>query len=184
MAARTADLDFAPDEPQLPVQPVTVQHPALGGDIQAEIRHRTADPTSEGRFTRIFHLSGLGYGPHHPAHLANAGEVVGDAIRRGLHPKGDVHLVDVQEHDEPRSQYSTLTYDVDVVPAVLDTHASTTITPHDVAAAGAEAQTAGVQDPKGAATGTADAPVSDVVAARAADEKDAAAREAAARKEG
>jgi hypothetical protein len=130
------DLQMEPNEPDLPVQPVTVQHPALGGDVQGEIDHRTADRADEpGRFSRVFHLGGLGYGRHdHPVHLANASETLGDAIRRGLHPKGDVHLVDASEVDEPREKYTSLTYAVDVVPAVIDHDAASTVTPHDIAA--------------------------------------------------
>jgi hypothetical protein len=133
----TDDTDTEPELPQLPVEPARVQHPALDGDVQGEIDHRTADPSGEvGVFTRVFHLSGLGHGRYDsPVHLANATEVLGDAIRRGLHPKGDVHLIDVTEHDEPRSQHTALTYAVDVIPAVIDTDAASTVTPHDVALA-------------------------------------------------
>lgn len=132
------DLDLAPELPQLPVAPATVQHPALGGDIQGEIDHRTADPGDEpGRFSRIFHLGGLGYGrPDHPVHRRNAAEVLGDAIRRGLHPKGDVHLVDVTETDERRNRTTSLTYAVDVVPAIVDHDAASTLTPRDLAQEG------------------------------------------------
>jgi hypothetical protein len=139
------DIDTSPELPQLPVESARVQHPALDGDVQGEIDHRTADPSDEpGRFRKVFHLGGLGFGRHdHPAHLANAAEVLGDAIRRGLHPKGDVHLVDAVEHDEPRSQRTALTYEVDVVPAVVDTDAASTLTPNDVALAAAAARKEG-----------------------------------------
>lgn len=130
----------APAEPDTADEPVRVQHPALDGDVQGEIDHRTADPAgTPGRFRKVFHLSGLGWArADHPVHLANAGEVLGDALRRGLHPKGDVHLVDTAEHDERRSQHTALTYEVDVVPAVVDDDAESTLTPHDVAMAAAE----------------------------------------------
>lgn len=131
------DLQMEPNDPESPIQHATAQHPALGGDIQGEIDHRTADPGDEpGRYSRIFHLGGLGYGrPDHPAHLRNAAEVLGDATRRGLHPKGDVHLVDVTEVDEPREKWTALTYAVDVVPAVIDRDPASTVTPHDISEA-------------------------------------------------
>lgn len=132
------DLEIEPELPQLPMQPVTVQHPALAGDVQGEIDHRTADPAAEpGRFSRVFHLGGLGYAnPDHPVHRLNAAEVLGDAIRRGLHPKSDVDLVDVAETDEPRSKITALTYAVDVVPAIIDHDAASTLTPRDLAQEG------------------------------------------------
>jgi hypothetical protein len=126
---------------------VRIQHPALDGDVQGEIDHRTADPTgTPGRFARTFHLGGLGWArPDHPVHAQNAAEVVGDAMRRGLHPKGNVHLVDAVEHDEPRSQRTVLTYEVDVVPAIVDEDVNTTSTPHDATLAA----TAGHKPAKG-----------------------------------
>lgn len=134
---KTADTAAVPDDDE----PETrhVQHPALDGNIQAEIDHRTADPAgTPGRFRKVFHLSGLGWArPDHPVHLTNAAEVLGDAIRRGLHPKGDVHLVDAEEHDERRSRHTALTYEVDVVPAIVDDDVNSTLTPHDVALAAA-----------------------------------------------
>lgn len=130
------DLDLEPELPQLPVQPVTVQHPALGGDVQGEIDHRTTDPAAElGRYSRMFTVGVVGIPTGHPLHLANAAETLGDAIRRGLHPKGDVHLVDAVEHADRRGGHTTLTYAVDVVPAVIDRDAPSTLTPFAVYAA-------------------------------------------------
>lgn len=127
------DIQMEPDGPQLPVQPVTVQHPALGGDVQGEIDHRTADPGDRrGFFRRVFHLGGAGYGADHPAHTHNAAEVVADATRRGLHPKGPVRLVGSDVLEEKRSQTTALTYEVPVVPAVIDHDAASTVTTRDV----------------------------------------------------
>lgn len=130
------DLDLEPELPQLPMQPITVQHPALRGDTQGEIDHRTADPAASlGRYSRTFVVGMLGIPTDHPMHLANAAEVLGDAIRRGLHPKGDVHLVDVVEHAGRRGGHSDLTYEVEAVPAVIDREPESTLTPRDVFAA-------------------------------------------------
>lgn len=133
----TTDLDIEPELPQLPVTPVTEQHPALSGDeagAQAEIDHRTADPvaTGNGRFGRVFTVGQVGLGPDHPVHRMNAAETLGDAIRRGLHPKGDVHLIGAVETDRPRERHTVLTYEVEVVPAVIDRDAASTVSARDV----------------------------------------------------
>jgi len=130
------DLQMEPNEPELPVQPATVQHPALGGDVQGEIDHRTADPAGvPGRYSRTFVLGCTGIPDGHPLHLANAAEVLGDATRRGLHPKGGVELVGSVETEGLRSGYTALTYAVDVVPAVVDRDAASTATPGGAARA-------------------------------------------------
>lgn len=127
----TPDMDFdtEPELPDLPATPVTEQHPAFGGDVQGEIEHRTPEPTGDRVFTKTFSVGVLGVADDHPMHEANAGGVIQDAVQRGLHPKGDVQLVASEEHDlGPRSQYTDLTYQVPVVPAVVDHDAASTTT--------------------------------------------------------
>lgn len=132
------DFDLEPDLPELPMQPVTVQHPALGGDIQGEIEHRTADPAAApGRYCRVFTVGMVGIPDGHPLHLANMAETLADATRRGLHPKGAVELTVSAETRSRRGSYTVLAYEVDVVPAVVDHDAASTVTPRDLYAAAA-----------------------------------------------
>jgi hypothetical protein len=141
------DFNLEPELPELPVQPVTTQFPALGGDTQGEIDRRTADPGDRpGFFRRVFHIGGHGYGSDHPAHADNAAEVVADAARRGLHAKGAVELIGTDVHDEPRSQYTALTYEVAVTPAVIDYDAPSTTS---TAAAAATVKTKSAKKTKG-----------------------------------
>lgn len=129
-----AEFDTEPELPELPVTPVTEQHPALGGDVQGEIEHRTPEPTGEGVFTKTFSVGVISIPDDHPMHLANAGGVIQEAVQRGLHPKGDVMLVAAEEHDYGRRhQYTDLTYQVPVVPAIIDTDAAGTVTPQMIA---------------------------------------------------
>lgn len=130
------DIDTEPELPELPVEPATVQHPALDGDIQGEIQHRTPEPTDEDTFTKTFSVGVIGIPDDHPMHLANAGGVVQEAVQRGLHPKGDVMLVASEEHDHGRrSRYTNLTYQVKVVPAVVDHDPGSTVTQRMIAEA-------------------------------------------------
>jgi len=142
-AADETEIDTEPELPDLPVEPSRVQHPALDGDVQGEIEHRTPEPTDEGVFTKKFSVGAIGIADDHPWHLANAGGVIQEAVQRGLHPKGDVVLVSTEEHDNgPRSRWTDLTYQVPVVPAIVDHDPGTTITQHDIAAAAADRQQA------------------------------------------
>lgn len=134
--AAEPEIDTEPELPELPVTPVTEQHPALGGDVQGEIEHRTPEPTDENVFTKTFSVGVIGIADDHPMHLANAGGVIQEAVQRGLHPKGDVILVASQEHDRgPRSKFTDLTYQVKVVPAIVDDDAASTVTQRMIAEA-------------------------------------------------
>lgn len=134
----TDDIDTEPELPDLPVEPARVQHPALDGDIQGEIEHRSPEPTDEGMFTKTFSVGAIGIADDHPWHVANAGSVIQEAVQRGLHPKGDVVLVATEEHDNgPRSKWTDLTYQVPVVPAIVDHDPASTVTQHDIAEAAA-----------------------------------------------
>lgn len=129
------ELDTEPELPPLPVAPQSGQFPALAGDHQGEIEQRAPQTGAQGQFTRTFSVGQLGIGPGHWMHVSNAVAVATDAIQRGLHPHGDVHLVDAVEHDEPRSKYTDLTYAVDVVPASVDTDSASVLTPSVITAA-------------------------------------------------
>lgn len=130
------DIDTEPELPDLPVTPATEQHPALDGDVQGEIEHRTPEATDDNMFTKTFVVGAIGISDAHPMHLANAGGVVQEAVQRGLHPKGDVTLVASEEHDlGRRGQYTDLTYQVKVVPAVVDDDAGSTVTQRMIAEA-------------------------------------------------
>jgi hypothetical protein len=65
-------------------------------------------------------------------HAMNANGVVQEAIQRGLHPKGDVYLVNHNVIEDRRSVSTELTYAVDVTPASIDHEPETTVTPSDL----------------------------------------------------
>jgi hypothetical protein len=69
-----------------------------------------------------------GQSADHSWHEANAVEVVSDAIRRGLHPKGAVELVGESPHPSDPSS-TNIEYRVPVVPAIMDHDQATTVTP-------------------------------------------------------
>lgn len=107
------------------------QHPALAGDAAAEVAVRSADGSEGTTFRKTFVLGGAFPAEDHPQHEANVVGVLQEALHRGLHPKCDPKLVEVTA-TEPnrRGQVSTYcTYEVPVVPAVIDDEAHTTVTP-------------------------------------------------------
>lgn len=133
------DLDMSPERPDLPVEPTTTQFPATDGTDEGrsrEIAQRSVDGQVDGRFVKTFRIGRLAPSETDPVHERNAIGVVQEAMQRGLHARGDVYLTAVEEHDEPlnpsgvrRSQYTDLTYEVDVVPASIDTAPQDTTSP-------------------------------------------------------
>lgn len=108
-----------------------VQFPSLAGDPQAEVAQRQAGDGSGERFLKTFVVSGK-IAEDHPMHEANSRRVLEEALQRGLHPKGQVDLVDTRVFEHPERfwrDYTELDYAVDVVPAVIDHEAHTTVTP-------------------------------------------------------
>lgn len=144
--AKAAPIDVVdesgPELPQLPVEPVTTQFPALSrteAGLTAEVAQRSVDGSDGDLFHKVFSIGRLGVESTDPLHRANAVMVVQEAMQRGLHPRGDVHLLEAVEHDEPlnalgtrRSQYTDLRYAVQVVPSSVDTSPQDTTTPTDI----------------------------------------------------
>lgn len=134
--------ESGPDGPNLPVDPVTAQFPAVDGTDEgwrAEIVKRSPDGSDGERFEKVFSIGRIGVTEDDPVHRQNALGVAQEAVQRGLHPRGDVYLVDMAETDEPlnasgsrRRQHTDLRYAVDVIPASIDTTPEDTTTPTDI----------------------------------------------------
>lgn len=112
------------------------QFPSLDGDQPGEVAQRQPEDNDEGFFHKVFTVHNRAHTPglaaDHWWHIQNAVEVVSDAIRRGLHPKGDVELVGERSH--PTDPNTTdVVYRVPVVPAIVDHDQTTTLTPAEVA---------------------------------------------------
>lgn len=107
------------------------QHPALAGDPEGEVDARSADGSSGTTLRKVFVLAGPDEFPSdHPQHEDNCSRVLEEAIQRGLHPKGDARLVGTEVVERPRRGLvsTACTYEVEVVPAVIDTEAHETVT--------------------------------------------------------
>ena len=120
------------------------QFPAKAGGAEAEVEQRSADGSEGERHVKEFVVvstdwPGDGEGP---GHEANKAAVVGEAIQRGLHPRGDVSFDGAAEHGDGVS--TVLTYSVETVPASVDHTPQETTTPRDVIeAAGGDTSKAG-----------------------------------------
>jgi hypothetical protein len=128
------DVDFEADGPDEGATPLSVQFPAVGGDVQGEIEQRSPDGADEGRFVKVFVVD-REVSDDSAMHAMNAVGVVNEAIQRGLHPKGDVFLVNRNVIRDRRSVSTELTYAVDVTPASIDHEPASTVTPSDLVAA-------------------------------------------------
>lgn len=147
------DLDYERDLPDLPVSELAEQFPAIAGNPQAEIEQRSVDGVSDGQFVKVF-IVDREVASDSPMHAMNAVAVLQEATQRGLHPKGDVFLVDMNTVHSRRSVSTELTYAVDVVPASVDHEPETTVAPSDLHA-----------DRQGTAAATAATPVKDTKSA-------------------
>jgi hypothetical protein len=138
---KTAD-DTEPEQVALPEAETDEAEPQVGGDQEqfpskhgepeTEVAHRSADGSSGMKYRKTFVLLGV-FPEGHPAHEDNARHTLEEAIQRGLHPKGEAVLVDTKEVPEVRDLVSSeLTYEVEVVPAVVDDDAPGTVTPRKV----------------------------------------------------
>lgn len=128
------DVDYEAETPDEGVTPLSVQFPAVGGDVQGEIEQRSPDGADEGRFVKTFVVD-REVDETSAMHEMNAVGVVQEAIQRGLHPKGDVVLVNRNVIRDRRSVSTELTYAVDVTPASIDHEPESTVTPSDLVAA-------------------------------------------------
>ena len=108
----------------------TRQHPAKAGEPEVEVDKRSADGGEGTRFVKQFVVLAARWNGHDYQHEANRAGVVGEAIQRGLHPRGDVRFDGQEEH--PDGQSLVLTYSVDTVPASVDHNPVDTTTPRKV----------------------------------------------------
>ncbi|MFJ4926848.1 hypothetical protein [Streptomyces sp. NPDC088736] len=120
------------------------QFPAKAGDSAGEVEQRSVDGSSGSRHVKEFVVltaSWPGSGEE-AAHEANKAALVGEAIQRGLHPRGDVRFDGAEAHDDGVS--TVLSYSVETVPASVDHTPQATTTPRDVIeAAGGDTSKAG-----------------------------------------
>ncbi|MCI3246313.1 hypothetical protein [Streptomyces spinosisporus] len=108
------------------------QFPAKSGDVEVEVGKRSADGSEGTRHVKEFvvltaNWPGTG---EEQAHAANRAATAGEAIQRGLHPRGDVSFDGAEDHGDGVS--TVLTYSVETVPASVDTSPQDTTTPRDV----------------------------------------------------
>lgn len=110
------------------------QHPAKAGEPAAEVDERSADGADGLRYIKQFVVLARQWGDTGDEHTANTAGVVGEAIRRGLHPRGDVSFDGAGQL--PDGVSLALTYSVDTVPASVDHAPQDTTTPRSVTEAG------------------------------------------------
>lgn len=108
------------------------QFPALDGHPDAEVAQRTEPDTVDNWFRKVFTVHNrthtVGLDQEHDMHRTNFGAVVQAALQQGLHPKCAPELESESPHPfDPNS--TDLTYRVQVVPASVDGHPETTVTP-------------------------------------------------------
>jgi hypothetical protein len=108
------------------------QFPAKAGEPETEVDERSADGSDGTRHVKEFvvltaNWPGTG---EEQAHEANKAAVVGEAIQRGLHPRGDVSFDGASDHGDGVS--TVLAYSVETVPASVDHHPEDTTTPRDI----------------------------------------------------
>lgn len=113
----------------------TRQHPAKVGEPEVEVAERSADGSEGTRFVKEFVVQAARWNGEDYQHEANRAGVVGDAIQRGLHPRGDVSFDGQEEHPDGLSL--VLTYSVETVPASVDHNPADTTTPRKAAEGGA-----------------------------------------------
>lgn len=108
------------------------QFPAKAGHPDVEVDQRSADGSDGMRHVKQFVVMGRDWSGDTDVarHEANAAVVASEAIQRGLHPRGDVQFDGAEGH--PDGESVTLTYSVEVVPAVIDHSPQDTTTPRDV----------------------------------------------------
>lgn len=108
------------------------QHPALAGHPDVEVDERSPDGSDGMRHVKEFVIMGRDWSgdTDGAAHEANRAAVANEAIQRGLHPRGDISFDGAAGH--PDGESVTLTYSVQVVPAVIDHRPQDTTTPHDI----------------------------------------------------
>jgi hypothetical protein len=106
------------------------QFPAKAGAPDVEVGERSPDGSKGTRHVKEFVVRADTWTGEDYQHEANRAALVGEAIQRGLHPRGDVSFEDQEEHPDGKSL--VLTYSVETVPSSVDDKAEETTTPRDV----------------------------------------------------
>ena len=106
------------------------QFPAKVGAADVEVDERSADGSEGTRHVKEFVVHGRNWSGEEYQHEANRAALVGEAIQRGLHPRGDVSFDGAEDHDDGVSV--VLTYSVETVPSSVDHSPEDTTTPRDV----------------------------------------------------
>jgi len=110
---------------------VSEQHPALDGDIEAEIARRSPDGGEGHHWLReLVHriLPGHHFDPDTMDHTANLAGAAQAAIQAGVHPKGLPFFAGCRPHESAPDNV-VLTYAVPVVPSITDNEPASTVTP-------------------------------------------------------
>jgi len=107
------------------------QHPALRGAPEVEVSERTADASDAGmRFVKQFVVKVVGdsqeWLQQDETHVGHKLRTLEESTQRGLHAKGEVQFDGAEDHGDGVS--TILTYSVEVIPAVIDSEAATTMT--------------------------------------------------------
>lgn len=110
------------------------QHPAKAGEPEVEVDERSADGADGMRYVKEFVVLARQWGDSTEEHAANKGGVAGEAIRRGLHPRGEVSFDGAEPL--PDGVSLALTYSVDTVPASVDHTPQDTTTPREATEGG------------------------------------------------
>lgn len=108
------------------------QFPATVGAADVEVDERSTDGSDGSRYVKEFVVLKANWYPDSEAatHAATAAVVAGEAIQRGLHPRGVATFDGAEDHVDGHSL--TLTYSVAVVPSSIDVNAQDTTTPRDI----------------------------------------------------
>lgn len=106
------------------------QFPAKAGEPAVEVDKRSAGDADGTRYVRDFIVLAARWTGEDYQHEANRSALIGEAIQRGLHPRGDVSFDGGEAH--PDGVSLTLTYSVDTVPSSVDRQPQDTTTPRDV----------------------------------------------------
>ncbi|MFI1166559.1 hypothetical protein ACH4UM_23885 [Streptomyces sp. NPDC020801] len=106
------------------------QFPAKAGAPDVEVDERSADGAKGTRHIKEFVVPAARWTGEDYQHEANRAALVGEAIQRGLHPRGDVAFDGQEEH--PDGVSLILSYSVETVPSSVDHQPEDTTTPRDV----------------------------------------------------
>lgn len=111
------------------------QFPSIEGDVEREIAERSADGAEGLIYYKVFRAQGdqAAFADEaNPVHKDNKAAVLQEALNRGLHPKEEPFLANVELNSVNRRGVETcdVRYGVEVEPAVIDVnHPEDTVEP-------------------------------------------------------